>query len=202
MKQHTATNTKGAAQGMAMSSRAQVRMLCEGALLVAVAQILSFLKLMELPNGGSLTPAMLPIILFAVRWGLGPGLMGGFLFGTLQFLFDGGLALGWQSILGDYLLAFAMLGLAGLFRKKTWGIFAGTVVGCTARFLVHYVVGATIWAEWMPPEFFNLTMTSPWFYSMLYNGCYMLPNTILALLIAALLYRPLRRFFVGEDLLY
>ena len=46
-----------------------VRMLCEGAIMVALAQILSYLKLMELPNGGSLTPAMFPIILFAVRWG-------------------------------------------------------------------------------------------------------------------------------------
>ena len=55
-----------------------VRMLCEGAIMVALAQILSYLKLMELPNGGSLTPAMFPIILFAVRWGLGPGLMAGF----------------------------------------------------------------------------------------------------------------------------
>ena len=66
-----------------------VRMLCEGAIMVALAQILSYLKLMELPNGGSLTPAMFPIILFAVRWGLGPGLMAGFVFGLLQLIFDG-----------------------------------------------------------------------------------------------------------------
>ena len=37
-----------------------VRMLCEAAVMVALAQILSYLKLMELPNGGSLTPAMFP----------------------------------------------------------------------------------------------------------------------------------------------
>ena len=52
-----------------------VRMLCEAAVMVALAQILSYLKLMELPNGGSLTPAMFPIILFAVRCGTVPGLM-------------------------------------------------------------------------------------------------------------------------------
>ena len=43
------------------------RMLCEGAIMVALAQILSYIKLMELPNGGSLTPAMFPILLFALR---------------------------------------------------------------------------------------------------------------------------------------
>ena len=73
---------------------------------------------------------------------------------------------------GDYLLAFTALGLAGVFRGRRWGIFAGTVLGCAGRFLVHYVVGATIWAEYMPEEFLSMTMTSPWLYSLLYNGVY------------------------------
>jgi len=177
------------------------RMLCEGALLVAAAQILSYVKLYQLPNGGSLTPAMLPILLFAVRWGVANGLLAGFVFGVLQFMFDGGFALGWQSILGDYLIAFAVLGLAGLFRGRKGGIFIGTVLGCTARFLVHYVVGATIWAEWMPEEFFGMTMTTPWFYSLLYNGSYMLPNMVLALAFSAALYRPLKRYFTAQDMI-
>ena len=74
-----------------------VRMLCEAAVMVALAQILSYLKLMELPNGGSLTPAMFPIILFAVRWGTAPGLMAGFVFGLLQLIFDGAYAWGWPA---------------------------------------------------------------------------------------------------------
>ena len=122
-----------------------VRMLCEAAVMVALAQILSYLKLMELPNGGSLTPAMFPIILFAVRWGTAPGLMAGFVFGLLQLIFDGAYAWGWQSMLLDYLAAFTPLGLAGLFKGRTWGIFAGTVVGCAGRFLVHYISGVTIY---------------------------------------------------------
>ncbi len=177
-----------------------IRMITEGALLVALAQILSYVKFMELPSGGSLTPAMFPIILFAVRWGWRDGLMAGFVLGVLQFVFDGGFALGWQSIIGDYLVAFAVLGLAGVFRRKKWGIFAGVLLGCGARFLVHYVVGATIWAEYMPENFLNLTMTSPWFYSMLYNGIYMLPNTLLALGIAGLLYMPMKKYMVGADI--
>ena len=88
------------------NSHLRVRMLCEGAMMVALAQVLSYIKLMELPNGGSLTPAMFPIILFAVRWGLTPGLMAGFTFGLLQLIFDGAYAWGWQSMLLDYLVAF------------------------------------------------------------------------------------------------
>ena len=48
---------------------------------------------------------------FAVRWGLGPGLLAGFVFGILQFVFNGGFAFGWQSMIGDYLIAFLALGL-------------------------------------------------------------------------------------------
>lgn len=182
------------------AGRTRVRMLCEGALLVAAAQILSYVKFLELPNGGSLTPAMFPVLLFAVRWGWKDGLLGGLVLGILQFMFDGGFALGWQSILGDYLLAFTALGLAGVFRGRRWGIFAGTVLGCAGRFLVHYVVGATIWAGYMPGEFLSMTMTSPWFYSLLYNGVYMLPNMALALVIGALLYRPMGRYLTGADI--
>ena len=54
------------------ASRTRVRMLCEGALLVAAAQILSYVKFLELPNGGALTPAMFPVLLFALLWGGSP----------------------------------------------------------------------------------------------------------------------------------
>ncbi|MFI3250006.1 MAG: energy-coupled thiamine transporter ThiT [Eubacteriales bacterium] len=182
------------------TKRANTRMLCEGAIMVALAQILSYLKLMQLPNGGSLTPAMFPILFFAVRWGLSSGLMAGFVFGLLQLIFDGAYAWGWQSMLLDYLAAFTPLGLAGLFKGKKWGIYVGTVLGCFGRFIIHYISGATIYAEYMPEEFFGRTMTSPSLYSILYNGSYMLPNTILALGIAALLHKPLRKFYLGEDI--
>ena len=158
-----------------------VRMLCEAAVMVALAQILSYLKLMELPNGGSLTPAMFPIILF-------------------QLIFDGAYAWGWQSMLLDYLAAFTPLGLAGLFKGRTWGIFAGTVVGCAGRFLVHYISGVTIYKILVPTAFMNWTFTSPSFYSIVYNGSYMLPNTVIALAIAALLYKPMKRYILGQDI--
>ena len=177
-----------------------VRMLCEGAIMVALAQILSYLKLMELPNGGSLTPAMFPIILFAVRWGLGPGLMAGFVFGLLQLIFDGAYAGGWQSMLLDYLVAFTPLGLAGLFRGKKWGIFAGTIVGCAGRFLVHYISGVTIYKILVPTAFMQWTFTRPELYSIVYNGSYMLPNTIIALVIAAFLYQPMKKYILGQDI--
>ena len=182
------------------SGAVNLRCLCEAAIMVALAQVLSYIKLMELPNGGSLTPAMFPIILFAIRWGWKQGLLAGFAFGLLQLIFDGAYALGWQSMLLDYLVAFTPLGLAGLFKGKKWGIFVGTVVGCALRFVVHYISGVTIYKILAPTELLGMTFTSPSFYSLVYNGSYMLPNTILALVIAAILYKPLYRFIMGQDL--
>ena len=173
------------------NSHLRVRMLCEGAMMVALAQVLSYIKLMELPNGGSLTPAMFPMT---------PGLMAGFTFGLLQLIFDGAYAWGWQSMLLDYLVAFTPLGLAGLFKGKKWGIFVGTVVGCLGRFVVHYISGVTIYKILAPTEFMKWTFTSPSAYSLVYNGSYMLPNTIIALVIAAVLYKPLKKYILGQDL--
>ena len=90
-----------------------LRMLTEAAVFIAAAQILSYIKLWQMSYGGSVCLAMLPILFFAVRWGLGPGLLAGFVFGILQFVFNGGFAFGWQSMIGDYLIAFLALGLAG-----------------------------------------------------------------------------------------
>ena len=183
-----------------MKNRTPVRGLCEGAIMVAIAQVLSYVKLWEMPWGGSIVLSMVPLILFSVRWGLGSGLLASFAFGVLQFMFDGGFAIGWQSIIGDYLLAFTVLGLAGLMKGKKLGVFWGTLSGGFARFLVHYVVGATVWAEYMPEEFFGMTMTSPWIYSLLYNLAYMLPNIVITLVIFALLYKPMGKYLRGEDM--
>ena len=181
-------------------SKLTLRALTEAAILIAAAQVLSYLKIWRMPWGGSVTVAMIPILLYAVRWGFGPGLLAGFVYGVLQFMFDGGFAIGWQSIIGDYLLAYTALGFAGLCRGKTRSIFTGTLLGCFARFLVHYVVGATVWGEYMPESFFGMTMHSPWFYSLLYNLAYMLPNTVICLVVFALLVKPLGKYFRGEDL--
>ncbi len=172
--------------------------LVEGAILIALAEILSFLPFYKLPWGGSIDLAMLPIIVACVRWGFGPGMLVSVAHAILQSLFEGGIAIGWQSIIGDFLLAYTVLGIAGLFRGK---FVPATVVACVLRFLVHYVVGATIWAEYMPEVFFGMTMTTPWFYSALYNGAYMLPDMLLVLIAGILLLKtPARKFLLHQNL--
>ena len=183
------------------STHYRLRALCEGAIMVALAFVMSFIKLYELPNGGSLTPAMFPILLYALRWGLPQGLTAGFVFGLLQLIFDGAYAWGWQSMLLDYLLAFTPLGLAGLFKGKAWGIFPGTFIGCLGRFIVHHISGITIYRIIEPTAVPGLgTYDNAHVYSLVYNGSYMIPNMVLAMLLAGVLYVPMKRYFGGQDL--
>ena len=79
---------------MSTKNHLRIRALTEGAMLVAAAQVLSLLKLYEVPQGGSVTAAMFPVLLYAVRWGLGRGRLAGVAFGTLQLIFDGAYAWG------------------------------------------------------------------------------------------------------------
>ena len=185
---------------MQNKSHLTLRALCEGAVLVATAQILGYIKLFELPNGGAVNLGMLPIFLYCARWGFGKGMLASFCYSLLQLLLDGAYAWGWQSMIGDYIVAFTVLGVAGLFYRHRHGLYIGTVLGCVARFAVSYLVGATVWAEYMPESFFGMTMTTPWLYSALYNASYMLPDMLLCLVAAWLLYKYMGKYVRGEDL--
>lgn len=178
-------------------TRITIRRLCEGAILIALAEILSMLPLFKMPWGGSVDLGMLPVFVFCTRWGFGPGMLVSTAHAVLQILSGGGFAIGWEAIVGDYLLAYAVLGVSGLFSKRPGGFYLGILAGCALRFLVHYVTGATLWAKYMPDSFFGLTMTTPWFYSALYNGAYMLLDCAAVLLVGFLLRRtPAKKYLV------
>lgn len=169
--------------------------------MVALAQVLGYLKLWRMPWGGSVSPIMIPIVLFALRWGLGRGLLAGLALGILQFMYDGGFVLGWQSILGDYVLPYAMVGFAGVFAGRKCGIYLGSLLGGIARFIPLYITGATLWGEYMPEVFFGMTMTTPWFYSLLYNAVYVGLNTVLCMVVFGLLSRTsMEKYLTGGDL--
>ncbi|MBE6924997.1 MAG: proton-coupled thiamine transporter YuaJ [Ruminococcaceae bacterium] len=185
-------------------SHLRIRALCEGAIMLALALVVNYLSKIifaNMPNGGSVSLAMFPILFYAHRWGLGRGLLMGLAYGLLDMLFDGGYAWGWQSILLDYLLAYMALGLGGLFKGRAWGIFPGIVVGCLGRFAVHFFSGVTIYKIIVPTavEGFGV-FSSPALYSLVYNGVYMVPNTLIALVIAGVLFVPMKKYFSGRDI--
>ena len=180
----------------------KVRMLCEGALCVALSVALSYVKLDVGPSGGSINATMIPLVLFAIRWGWGWGVGAGLVFGTLKYFLGEGFVISWVSILFDYSVAYAFVGFAGVLKGKANTAWLAALMGCAARFVVHYLSGVTVYAEWMPEEFLGMTMTTPFFYSFLYNLFYMLPSTVITLVgvFALSMVAPIRKWLEGSDL--
>lgn len=148
-----------------------------GALCVAVAFVLSYIRLFSLGQGGSVTLAsMLPIALYASWYGVGPGFICGLVYGLLQFLQKPEIVHWVQPIL-DYFLGFAMIGLAGLFPKKLW---LGVLAGGLGRWACSTVSGAVFFGEWAWEGW------SVWGYSAAYNALTIGVDAVLCAVIAAL----------------
>ena len=156
------------------------RMLANAALCIALATVLSFVRLYKMPQGGSITPAsMLPLFLFAYAYGVGPGMLVGAAYGLVQFLQDAYFVHPIELLL-DYPLAFAMLGLAGLaanFSDK-WGLIPGIILGTFGRFVCAFVSGVIFFGMYAP-EGQNVLV-----YSAVYNGLYLVPEAIICIVLA------------------
>lgn len=181
----------------------KTKILVEGALMIAMATVLSYLKLFELPQGGSITLEMIPLILMGLRNGTKYGFATGLVHGVLQMIlgfsnvmYCSTLIAQLGCILLDYVVAFAVLGLADLFakpagRKKLSGLMLGTTVVCLLRFLCSFLSGWLLWGSYAPEG------TSAVWYSLIYNGTYMLPDTIIAVVVIAALYKTVPKMFVN-----
>lgn len=157
--------------------------LTESAMMIALATILSLLKLADLPYGGSITVAsMLPILIIAQRYGVLWGLFTGCVHGAVQLLLGTSTlsyVTGWQSVLAvillDYIIAFAVIGLGGLTKKlksAPAAMVLGAVICGASRYACHVIAGATVWAGLSIPTSAALG------YSFIYNATYMIPETI------------------------
>lgn len=163
------------------------------AVMVALSAVLSLIKVYQLPLGGSITLfSMLPVCAVAICYGTKTGLFASFLYACLQIALDLGALMGYGMtaltwlgcLLFDYILAFGCLGLAGILRKKgTTGIVFGVVIACVIRFISHFISGSIVFSVWCPDGW------NVYWYSLCYNGSYMLPELIITVIGAALLFR-------------
>ncbi|MBQ3265174.1 MAG: energy-coupled thiamine transporter ThiT [Ruminococcus sp.] len=163
--------------------------LTETGLMLALAVILSIVKIAELPYGGSITLAsMLPMIIIAYRYGVGWGSLAGVVYGLIQMIlgmnnvsYATSIIAAIAIILLDYLFAFTVTCLGGLFRgmksqSAAFGI--GALLVCFARYVFHVISGCTVWAG------LSIPTGDAFFYSMIYNATYMLPETIITVVAA------------------
>ncbi|WP_353892160.1 energy-coupled thiamine transporter ThiT [Proteinivorax hydrogeniformans] len=155
----------------------KTKVLVEAGVMLALAIILSYLRLGRMPQGGSVSLQMVPIFIIALRWGVFPGVLTGAAFGLMQiFLGDAVIAQPLQGFL-DYPLAFGVVGLSGLFSKRQ---VLGVVFGGFFRFICHFIAGVVFFAEYAGDQ-------NVFVYSGVYNITYILPEVIIAALITPML---------------
>lgn len=186
-----------------------LKRLTESAILLAIALVLSLFEFSgPWVLGGSITfCSMLPVVILAWRYGTGWGLLSAFAFSLMQLL------LGLKNvqyapnaiaaiaiIMLDYVLAYGMLGFAAVFRNvikdHRWAIVTGILVTFFARFLFHFASGVIIWEALWP----NGLGWAPPIWSLAYNASYMVPEMLITTIVATLLFKPLQKLWLGDDL--
>ncbi|MBO6062300.1 MAG: energy-coupled thiamine transporter ThiT [Clostridia bacterium] len=191
--------------GLKKRPKVKTLQLVESALMIAVAVVLNELLKIPSPLGGGLTVvSMLPLVLISHRYGAGWGLFTAFIFSLIELIF-GLKNVGYAStalmaagiIFLDYILAYSVIGLSGIFGKSRAAVATGIAVTFTLRFICHLVCGALIWKQWMPEEYMGMAMTNPWIYSALYNGWYMAAELVITMIVAMIIYKPLEKYFRG-----
>ena len=149
--------------------------LVESAVMIALAAVLELVAKMvipEMPFGGQVTiVSMLPIVLVGWKYGVGKGVVTGFVYSLVQ------MALGVKTIsslilptsddyLGgfgnvvlmfifDYVVAYTVLGLGAIYKQKinnnSTSLALGAFTVITFRYISHIVSGYILygaWAEW------------------------------------------------------
>ena len=173
-----------------MQANKQQKMLrlVESGLMLAMATVLSFVKVLDLPYGGSITAfSTLPLILIAYRHGMWQGLLTAFAHALIQMMFGAqNFSHGFtaQAIIAivalDYLLAFTVLGLGGIFRRKCENqgttLVLGVLLTGVLRYVFHVIAGCTVWAGLSIPN------SAALIYSLAYNATYMIPETVVTAL--------------------
>ena len=196
------------------NNTSRTHILTESAVMIALATVLSMLKIWTAPYGGSVTLlSMTPIILLSMRRGVKVGLSAGFAHALLQLILDLGTIayvptpMGmFVCVLTDYILPFTLLGLGGLFRNvkftknPTANLLIAAALGALlvtlARFACHIVSGAVIWyaldLQWYADDPAHIVFRyGPWMFSLVYNAGYMVPEILTTVAATPLLAKAL-----------
>ncbi len=152
------------------------------AVLIALSTVLSLIKPVDLPFGGSVTPlAMLPVMLIPIMYGVRWGFFACFVNSVIQMLLSIAEVVSWgltpsilvSCILLDYILAYTVLGTIGFMKNKGKVlIIVGAVLSLVLRFLMHFLSGVVLFGN-----FEEGIWTVIWG-SVTYNASYMVPEMI------------------------
>lgn len=165
------------------------RSIAYAAICLSLSFALSYVRIVKMPQGGSITIAsLLPLMIYAMIFGVKKGVFTGMIYGFLQAIQDTYILHPAQFIL-DYPAAFAFIGLAGLF--STLGVLKdntrlqflfGALVAGAARFLMHFLSGVFAFGSFAP-EGTNVVV-----YSLTYQALFLLPDLGICIFVGLLLF--------------
>lgn len=153
-----------------------IKVLIYSAFCICISFILSYIRIFELPQGGSISPGSMFFITIIGYWfGIKAGILGGIAFSLLKLITSPFIIHPIQLLL-DYPLSFGALGLSGLFRKGKYSLYIGYIVACLGRLFFTTLSGVVFFSTYALD-------TNPILFSAVYNISYMLPEMILTIII-------------------
>ena len=194
--------------------------------LLAISAVLFAFPIIPLPYDGEVTiAAMVPIIILGYKYGVKWGIFSGIALSLIQIVIgassSGAFAVPGQGakmiiqiilvVILDFIVAFTSLGLSGMFKNKIKNNAASLALGafcvCVLRFLSHFISGVIVWGSYADAGFapkllsgfsgYGLMVA----YSFVYNASYMLPETIITVIvcIALISVKPLKKYIIDEN---
>ena len=172
------------------SSKLSVSTITFAGVSIALAFVCSFIKIYQMPWGGSITLLSMFFVTFVgYLYGPGVGFSAGFIFSILSFMQDGGsYMLTPFQVCCDYFLAFTVLGVSGFFKGKKNGLVTGYIAAVIARGIFHTIGGYLYWMEYMPE---NFPASLKAVYPICYNFAYLIPEAVLTVVV--ILLPPVRK---------
>lgn len=170
------------------ANKMSLQLLVEAGMAIAIAFVLHLIILFHMPQGGSITAAhLVPLLIFSYRWGGRAGMLVGLVYGLVQFILGFKFTIHIASIILDYGLAYAMIGVAGFFKDSRWGLIGGTALACALRLGLSVLSGALIFASYAPEGM------NPWIYSLVYNVSYLVPDYLVNVAVLLFVYGAVKR---------
>lgn len=147
------------------------------ALFMVVDAFINTLPFLQMPQGGSLGVSTVVLLIASYHLGAKKGLIVSLLSALLQFVTGRMYILGFTQFLLDYLISFGVYGIACLFPNKGY-FYSGVLITNIIRFISSTLSGVF---------FYNVTLGG----SIIYQAWYMVPTTIVGLVLVPLLYQKL-----------
>ena len=175
--------------------------LVECSLMIAIATVLSLLKIDWLLGGGITVASMLPLVIIAHRYGTRIGVIAAFVYSLLQLVlgmdnvqYATSFIMAVAIVLLDYVIAYTVIGFSAVFdgksKNRLASIVAGICVTFFLRFVCHFVSGWFVWEALWP----NSRGWAAPVWSLAYNAAYMVPETVISVAVCCLLYKPLGKY--------